>query len=154
MWYRAYTEVIKGVVHLGEEIPWDDDELRVELDWTSTVLTMVYMLGHWIAPNYDPSVIETYPLGSRLMIAQFRYPGGNMGAATISEDPYIVHIREVDRGQAGGQGGEMQYVNRAHLYLRDERLYKSHGGGRIHGCEQESGSYVCIKKIPPYGSTS
>ena len=60
--------------------------------------------GSWIIPNYDPSVIETYPLGNRLVIAQFQYPGGNMGPEIMSKDPHVVHTREVDRGQAGGAG--------------------------------------------------
>jgi hypothetical protein len=50
---------------------------------------MVHTLGQRIVQNYDPSVIETPPLGSRLVLAQFRYPGGNMGGATINEGPYV-----------------------------------------------------------------
>ena len=90
---------------------------------------MVHTLGHRIVTNYKQSVIETYPLGSRLVIAQFRYPRGNVGAATISEGLYVVHIREVDRCQAGGWGEERRYVSRTHLHLGDERLSKSDGGG-------------------------
>ena len=71
---------------------------------------MVHTLGHWIVTDYDPSVIEMYPLGSCLVIAQFRYPGGNMGVATINEGLYIVHTREKGRDDK-----EEQYVNRTHL---------------------------------------
>ena len=94
MWYRAYQEVICGVVRLGEEIPWEDEKLREDLDWTREVLVMVHELGHRIVPNYNPKVIETFPLGARLVLAHFRFPGGNMEGATIFEGPYIVHTRK------------------------------------------------------------
>ena len=57
MWYRAYAEVIEGVVHLGEEVPWDDEGLQVELAWTRIVLTMVYTVGQRIVTDYDLSII-------------------------------------------------------------------------------------------------
>ena len=47
---------------LGEEIPYEDEELRADLDWTRTVLVIVHELGQCIVQNYDPSVIETFPL--------------------------------------------------------------------------------------------
>jgi hypothetical protein len=88
---------------------------------------MVHTLGQRIVQNYDPSVIETPPLGSRLVLAQFRYPGGNMGGATINEGPYVVHSAERDRDDEGNR-----YVNRIHLYLGDARLYESEGGIKSH----------------------
>ena len=57
MWYRAYREVIWGVVRLCEEIPWEDEQLRENLDWTREVLVMVHELGHRIVPNYNPKVM-------------------------------------------------------------------------------------------------
>ena len=66
-------------MRLDKEIPWEDDKLRADLDWTRTVLVLVHTLGQHIEPNYDPSAIETFSLGSRLVLAQFRYPGRNMG---------------------------------------------------------------------------
>ena len=86
---------------LGEEIPYEDEELRADLDWTRTVLVMVHMLGQRMVQNYNPSIIETFLLGSHLVLAQFRYPGGNMGGATITEGPYIVHTAERDRDDEG-----------------------------------------------------
>ena len=57
MWYQSYEEVIGSVVRLGKEIPWEDDKLRADLDWTRTVMVMVHTLGQHIIPNYDPSAI-------------------------------------------------------------------------------------------------
>ena len=85
MWYRAYEEVIGGVVCLGEEIPYEDEELGADLDWTRMFLVVLHTLGQRIVKKNNPSVIETFPLGSRLVLAQFRYPGGNMGSATTTE---------------------------------------------------------------------
>ena len=45
------------MVHLGDEIPWEDDKLQADLEWTRTVLVMVHTLGRRIVPNYDPSAI-------------------------------------------------------------------------------------------------
>ena len=44
-----------------------------------------------------------------------------MESATVSKYPHIVHTRERERGD---WEEELWYVNRAHLYLGDERLYK------------------------------
>ena len=57
-------------------------------------MELVHTLGHQIEPNYDPSVIETYPLEIRLVIAQLQYFEGNMGAETINKGPYVIHSRE------------------------------------------------------------
>ena len=72
-------------MHLGKEVHWDDEGLRAELAWTRRVLTIVCTVGQRIVTDYDPSVIETYPLGYCLVLAQFRYPGGNMESATMRE---------------------------------------------------------------------
>ena len=62
---------------------------------------MVHTLGRRLVQNYDLSAIETFPLGLRLVLAQFRYPGGDMGGATIIEGPYIIHTTERDRDDGG-----------------------------------------------------
>ena len=66
--------------------------------------------------GYDPSIIETYPLGVRLVIVRFCYPGN-----TIFEGLYQVH----SPGDGIGVGrGEERYVERTHLYIGEQNLHE------------------------------
>ena len=63
-------------------------------------MTVCHELKQLHVEDYDPSIIETCPLGVRLAMIKFRYPENE-----IHEGPYEVHL-------AGYvcESGEEQYV--------------------------------------------
>ena len=116
MWYRMYPKVIRGVVILGDDAP-QGEALRSELQWTTAVLTRCHEMGQLHVEGYDPSIIETYPLGVRLVIVRFHYPDDE-----IFKDPYQVH-------DDGFGKKERWYAERTHPYIEEQRLYEDKESG-------------------------